>query len=219
MSLRSVPYPERLTKRIYFALRDGARVLSPHVSYGSRLGRGVVVREGAVVSDCVVGAWSYLNSYVLAYRADVAPFCSLGPSSQVGPNEHLLDDATTCEFLYPPEELRRVVEENRRRTVLEADVWVGSGAVILKGRRVGVGAVVAAGAVVTRDVEPYQVVGGVPARILRPRFPEEAIRRLLDSHWWERDESAIRAALAAARSPEGGIPPLAFLEALTDHDG
>ena len=216
---RLLPYPERLVKRVYFAVRHQARVLSPHVSYGSILGEEVVVREGAVVSGCTVGALTYLNSYVQAYRADIGRFCSLGPSSQVGPNEHFLDNVTTCEPLYPPQERARVDERNAERTTLAADVWLGSGAIVLKGRSVGTGAIVAAGAVVTDDVEPYSVVGGVPARVLRHRFDRPQREALLASIWWEAPLPRIRAALAAAQSPEGGLAPEAFLEQLAGVHG
>ena len=65
------------------------------------------------------------------------------------------------------------------------DVWIGHAAVILPGVRIGTGAVVGAAAVVTKDVEPYQVVAGVPARPLRSRFSDTVIDRILRSRWWE----------------------------------
>ena len=172
-----------------------------------------------MVSDCTIGPLSYLNSYVQAYRADIGAFCSLGPSSQVGPNEHLMDNVTTCEPLYPADELARVDERNAERTTLEADVWLGSGSVVLKGRSVGVGAVVAAGAVVVEDVEPYAVVGGVPARLLRHRFDESTRDALLASGWWQAPISDIRKALLATRRAEGGLPAASFLEHLAGSRG
>ena len=65
-----------------------------------------------------------------------------------------------------------------------SDVWIGARAMIVDGVHVGHGAVVAAGAVVTKDVEPYSIVGGVPARVLRYRFPPEVIAGLLEIEWW-----------------------------------
>lgn len=74
------------------------------------------------------------------------------------------------------------------------DVWIGAGAMVLDGVKIGDGAIVAAGAVVTTDVAPYAVVGGVPARFIRSRFDEPSIRVLLDVRWWDWSMNKIRAA-------------------------
>ena len=67
------------------------------------------------------------------------------------------------------------------------DVWIGFGATILGGVKIGDGAIIAAGAVVNKDVEPYSIVGGVPAKVIRYRFEEEVIRYLLKLKWWNKD--------------------------------
>ena len=71
------------------------------------------------------------------------------------------------------------------------DVWIGAGAVISRRVKIGTGAVIAANAVVTKDVPPYAIVGGVPAKIIRYRFPEAVIARLLASRWWEYDLATL----------------------------
>ncbi len=78
-------------------------------------------------------------------------------------------------------------------TVIGSDVWVGTRAMILAGVTVGHGAIVGAGAVVTRDVPPYAVVAGCPARVIRTRFPDDIVERLLAVAWWEWDDETIRA--------------------------
>lgn len=79
-----------------------------------------------------------------------------------------------------------------KRTIIENDVWIGEGVIIKSGVRIGTGAVVAMGAVVTNDVEPYSIVGGVPAKLIRKRFDESTVIHLLDSKWWEQSDSWIR---------------------------
>lgn len=72
--------------------------------------------------------------------------------------------------------------------VIGNDVWIGARATILGGVHIGDGAIVAAGAVVTKDVKPYEIVGGVPAKLIRKRFSEEQIQQLLLLKWWEKDD-------------------------------
>jgi serine acetyltransferase len=74
-------------------------------------------------------------------------------------------------------------------------VWIGHGAIVLPGRSIGIGAVVAAGAVVTKDVAPYAIVAGNPARVIRQRFPAAIADRLLRLAWWNWDHEQLRRAL------------------------
>lgn len=75
--------------------------------------------------------------------------------------------------------------------VIENDVWIGAYAQILSGVTVGTGAVIAAGSVVTKDIPPYAIVGGVPAKIIKYRFDEEKRNELLKSEWWKMDNNEI----------------------------
>jgi serine acetyltransferase len=73
------------------------------------------------------------------------------------------------------------------------DVWIGARVLVLGGVNIGIGAVVAAGAVVTKDVPPYAIVAGVPARIIRYRFNEDQIRTLLETRWWDMSIAELKA--------------------------
>jgi hypothetical protein len=86
--------------------------------------------------------------------------------------------------------------------VLGHDVWIGHGAIVLPGRRIGTGAVIGAGAVVTRDVPPYAIAVGNPARVLRQRFAPAIAERLLTLAWWDWDHERLRVALPDFRLPE-----------------
>lgn len=90
--------------------------------------------------------------------------------------------------------------DNRGDIVIGSDVWIGFEAVILGGVTVGDGAVIGARAVVTKDVPPYTIVGGVPAKPIRKRFSDEVISRLLKLQWWNWPEEWIRKNLAAIQS-------------------
>jgi acetyltransferase-like isoleucine patch superfamily enzyme len=85
--------------------------------------------------------------------------------------------------------------------VIGSDVWIGYDAMILSGVQIGDGAVVAARSVVTKDVEPFAIVGGTPAKHLRYRFPEATIKALREIAWWNWSEKEIRAAWHLIQSP------------------
>ena len=90
--------------------------------------------------------------------------------------------------------------DNKGDIVVGNDVWIGYEAVILSGVTIGDGAIVGARAVVTRDVPPYTIVGGVPAKPIRKRFDDETIEKLLRLRWWDWDERAISRGLSAIRN-------------------
>ena len=90
--------------------------------------------------------------------------------------------------------------DNKGDIVVGNDVWIGYEAVILAGVRIGDGAVIGSRAVVTRDIPPYTIVGGVPARTIRKRFDDTVIARLLDLRWWDWPEEAVRRNIQAIAS-------------------
>ncbi len=88
------------------------------------------------------------------------------------------------------------------RTIIEADVWIGQGAMIKAGITIGVGAVVGAGAVVTKNIEPYSVVVGVPAKHIKYRFEKELREKLIASQWWMLDEVKLLKLSPDFKNPE-----------------
>ena len=127
---------------------------------------------------------------------------------------HAMDGLTTFPFpVFDPETIDgyKASFTGLPDTVVGHDVWIGHGALILPGVRIGSGAIIGAGAVVTRDVPPYTIVGGNPARQIRPRFDKGTVDRLLALAWWDWPLDRIRAAVSALLAPD-----IAALERLAD---
>lgn len=122
---------------------------------------------------------------------EIGSFCAIGVGVKIILSNHYYDyPAIEYDFYLKyfgefPYQLEKNV------SVIENDVWIGDNALLLPGIRVGTGAIIGAGAVVTKDVPPYAIVGGNPARIIKYRFAEPVIKELLDSKWWEWDDEKI----------------------------
>lgn len=132
-------------------------------------------------------------------RLLIGRFCSIacGVKFLFTSANHTLKSLSTYPFPIFFEEWGLDVEnittawDNKGDIVIGNDVWIGYEAVIFSGVTIGGGAVIGARAVVTKDVPPYTIVGGVPAKVIRRRFPDETISRLLDLKWWNWPEERI----------------------------
>lgn len=127
----------------------------------------------------------------------VGNYCSIAITATFICQEHPLDLPSTYPFRTqlwsrPPEPRGLNADAvTRGPIVLGHDVWIGHAAIVLSGVTIGTGAVIAAGTIVTKDVPPYGVVAGNPARLLKYRFSQELVQELLASKWWELDEDEL----------------------------
>lgn len=156
----------------------------------SFVGEFVQIQRNNYISYCNFGKHSYTGMNTVIMKTDIANFCAISWNVTIGPGEHDYSRVTSHSFLYNDfNELKpsHVVAYNRfeKPCIIGNDVWVGCNATILRGVTVGDGAVIAANAVVTKDVPPYAIVGGVPAKVLKYRFSQDIINALLDIKWWD----------------------------------
>jgi acetyltransferase-like isoleucine patch superfamily enzyme len=156
----------------------------------------VRVFDRSRLTDCQLGAYSYVSFDTRMQAVTAGRYCSIADNCNIGPAQHPMHSLTSSPIPYhdifrlgEPLDLPRATDE---RIEIGHDVWVGAKAAVMGGVRIGHGSVVALGAVVTKDVPPYAVVAGVPAGVIKYRFPEATIARLLDFKWWRYDLLAVR---------------------------
>jgi acetyltransferase-like isoleucine patch superfamily enzyme len=166
------------------------RMDSGRIADDAVLGDGCIIHEGCEIGHGVsIGRYSYLNQRTIVGSGSIGSFCSIGYDCQIGMPEHPLDRLSTSPFTYGSRNIfgqPATWNDFPAPPVVGHDVWVGSRAVVLQGVRIGDGAVIAAGAVVTKDIEPYTIAGGIPARPMKKRFDEKTIEFLTGWRWWER---------------------------------
>jgi len=174
-----------------------------------------VLFSGVRLFEVSLGEYSYIQTRTQVFNAQIGPFCSIASEVFIGLVNHPMGFVSTSPVFYdntqplPKFFVDTPTEQTLiPRTVIGADVWIGQRAMIKAGVKIGVGAVIGAGALVTNNVEPYAIVVGVPAHVLRSRFSVELCNRLVSTEWWLRSSEELRALNATFENPQ------AFLEAL-----
>ena len=162
------------------------RILTGRKGVYCRMGRKNRFCPGVFLHEMTeVGSHNYFGHGTMTLNARIGSYCSVASNVKIGQMEHDLTCVSTNTKI-----MAAVGSDDgfREPTVIGNDVWIGANAVIRQGVTVGTGAVIGAGAVVTKDIPPYAVAVGVPAKVLRFRFDEAVIGRLLASRWWELPE-------------------------------
>lgn len=152
-------------------------------------GYNVLFEKVILVQSCI-GAHTYIQRGSSVINATIGKFCSIAPNVSIGPGIHKIDGVSTHpSFFLKDTPLIKIFSKSNKfdssiKTVIGNDVWIGYGAIILDGVKIEDGAVIAAGSVVTKDVSPYSVVAGVPAKHIKFRFNQDVINILQKSEWW-----------------------------------
>lgn len=195
---------KKLIKYVFFKLKCGRKV---SFSFSTEIGRHSTF-EGMckIYSHSVFHGHLSLGSYIGSHcflSADIGRFTSIANHVRCNPGVHAYKSpfATTspCFFSLNPSHLQcgttfatkqminefRMIDPDRKVAIsIGNDVWIGEGVFLVGGITIGDGAIILAGAVVTKDIPPYAIAGGVPAKILKYRYDEETISFLLNIKWW-----------------------------------
>lgn len=145
------------------------------------------------ILDSDVNKYSYIGSYCTVVNTEIGSFCSIADNCIIGGAMHPINFVSTSPVFC---EGKNVMKKNfynhhycsSERTVIGDDVWIGNNCLIKQGVKVGNGAIIGMGAVVTKDVLPYSIIGGNPAKLIRMRFDNDIVENLLKINWYNSDD-------------------------------
>lgn len=182
-SVRDMDNRKRFKKAI---IENGCKI-----SETSKIGHCHIL-ENCYILNSTIGDYTYISRNALVQNTTIGRYCSISHDFICGLGTHPTDRFSTSPLFYKKNntfgislvENDTFINEYSPITIGN-DVWIGARVIIMDGVNIGDGAIIAAGAVVTKDVEPYTIVGGVPAKTIRKRTDAGSCEKYIKSHWWE----------------------------------
>lgn len=151
-----------------------------------KYGKGCVFKKGVFADEeTIIGNYNFIGRFSTITKANIGSYCSIAPFVTIGPGEHDLESVSTSERINAYKSEKKSLTDGE--VIIGNDVWIGTNVVVLRNVHIGDGAVLAAGSVITKDVPPYAIVGGIPAKIIRYRSIQEKAELLRNINWWDYD--------------------------------
>lgn len=181
-------------------LSEQPTIASTAILKSCRFGRYTEVDEHVRMTDCLLDDYAYIQRHGDLMATDVGKFANIAAMVRANPGFHPMERPSLHHFTYRPQMYGFAAEDDaeffawrqRQRVTIGRDSWIGHGVVIMPGVSIGHGAVVGSNAVVTKDVAPYAIVAGAPAKFIRWRFPPAIAQALETTLWWDWDHATLR---------------------------
>ncbi len=178
---------EKLSFYIAKAMR---KFLQPPAKRSSKIDKTSKICSGSQINNVVIRRYSYVGHDCFLNYVNIGSFCSIADDVHMGGVAHNLESVSTSPVFFNGKNIMKknfAQQKNIEPSVINVgnDVWIGQGAFIKGGVTIGDGAVIGMGAILTKDVGPYEIWAGNPARLIRKRFDDDKIDKLLASKWWE----------------------------------
>lgn len=169
------------------------------VSANNKLDKTAVIQRRVKIKGSSVGRHSYIGANTDVENAQIGNFCSIADYCRIGMSAHSIDKLSTspiftlknngCQEQWTDVDAEISKDDS---VWIGNDVWIGSHVLVNGGVRIGDGAVIGAGAVVVRDIPPFAISVGVPARVIRYRFKEDTISKLEEIKWWNKSDEELK---------------------------
>lgn len=155
------------------------------------------IESGSHIVNSTFDRHSFCGYDCEIINCEIGSFCSIANQVIIGGGRHPMEWVSMSPVFYEGRDsIKAKFSEHKRakvkRTIIGNDVWIGERAIIKEGITIGTGAVIGMGSIVTKDVEPYTIVAGCPAKVLRKRFNDDVIDNLLSSEWWNFNENKLK---------------------------
>ena len=182
-----------IAKRLEWENKDNNLKIG-YLSYAknSYFGLYNTLQNNVSLVDVELGNFTYISFRTTIAKTKIGKFCSIGPDCKIGLGKHPSNTfVSTHPIFFSTIKQVQISFADKNyfsesdNIVIGNDVWIGANSVILDGVNISNGVIVAAGSVVTKDIPPYAIVGGVPAKIIKYRFDKEQIDKLLKLKWWD----------------------------------
>lgn len=162
----------------------------------SKINSTAKIYSGTSFYNSNIGRYSYVGYDCEVYNCDIGSFCSIANGFIAGGAKHPIDWVSTSPVFYNVNggtgyHLGNNEIELVKRTIIGHDVWIGSRVIVMQGVKIGNGAIIGAGSVVTKDVPPYAIVAGCPAKVIRYRFDDNIINKLEALKWWNLSDNQL----------------------------
>jgi chloramphenicol O-acetyltransferase type B len=165
--------------------------------FNSQIHKTSKIEAGSDIVNSIFQRHSFCGYDCEIINCDIGSFCSIANNVKIGGGMHPIDWVSTSPVFYEDlDSVKAKFSYHKRpldkRTIIGHDVWIGSSSIIKQGVKIGTGAVIGMGSIVTKDVEPYSIVAGCPAKQIKKRFDNDTIKHLIKSQWWDFSDSILR---------------------------